>query len=71
MMLSVPGYGHIFPRTIAGKMFCIVYALVGIPILLVFMAKIGDLMGDGFRWTYRFELVLQFNLGVISVLVCC
>ena len=57
MMLSVPGYGHIFPRTIAGKMFCIVYALVGIPILLVFMAKIGDLMADGFRWTYRFDFV--------------
>jgi hypothetical protein len=34
-------------------MFCIIYALVGIPILLIFMAKIGDMMAGAFRWMYR------------------
>jgi hypothetical protein len=35
-------------------MFCIGYALVGIPLLLVFMANVGDLMAVAFRWIYRF-----------------
>ena len=37
----------------AGKLFCMLYSLVGIPLLLVFMANIGDLMANGFRWMYR------------------
>ena len=49
----IPGYGHISPSTFSGKLFCIGYALIGIPLLLVFMKDIGDLMGDGVRWMYR------------------
>ena len=33
-------------------MFCILYALIGIPLMLVFSGEIGDLMADGFRWIY-------------------
>ena len=33
-------------------MFCILYALVGIPLMIVFTAHIGDLMADAFRWMY-------------------
>ena len=51
------GYGNISPKTIAGQMFCIMYALIGIPLLLVFMAKIGDAMAVGVRWVYRFEIM--------------
>ena len=39
--------------TTVGRMFCIVYALIGIPLLLVFMANIGDLMGTVLKWMYR------------------
>jgi hypothetical protein len=35
-------------------MFCIGYALVGIPLLLVFMANVGDLMATSVKWIYRF-----------------
>ena len=48
------GYGQIFPKTEAGMMFCIGYALVGIPLLLVFMANVGDLMATSVKWIYRF-----------------
>jgi hypothetical protein len=49
------GYGHIFPETDEGRMLCIVYSLIGIPLLLVFMANIGDLMAVATRWVYRWK----------------
>ena len=52
-IMTTVGYGHISPKTDGGKLFCMGYALIGIPLLLVFSAKIGDLMADAFRWTYR------------------
>ena len=46
------GYGHIAPKTFYGKVFCMIYSIVGIPLLLVFMADIGDLMAHGVRYSY-------------------
>ena len=60
IFICISGYGHIAPKTISGQMFCIVYSLLGIPILLVFMAKIGDALADLSRWTYRFVLKGSF-----------
>ncbi|XP_069172634.1 potassium channel subfamily K member 18 isoform X2 [Procambarus clarkii] len=37
------GYGHIFPRTNAGRALTIVYAILGIPIFLILMADFGKL----------------------------
>ena len=54
MSFFVPaGYGHIFPSTSAGKLFCIPYALVGMSLLLVFMKEIGDIMAVGVKYMYR------------------
>ena len=35
------GYGHIAPATTTGRLFCILYSLIGIPLLLVFMSQVG------------------------------
>ena len=51
-IMTTIGYGNIFPTTNTGRMFCIVYALVGIPLLLVFMANVGDLLGATLKWIY-------------------
>jgi hypothetical protein len=50
---SSTGYGNIYTHTEAGRIFVIFYALIGIPLLLVFMKDMGDLMADGVRWIYR------------------
>ena len=44
---------NIYPISNLGKLFCMLYSLIGIPLLLVFMAQIGDLMANAFRWMYR------------------
>ncbi|KAI0210368.1 Two pore potassium channel protein sup-9, partial [Lamellibrachia satsuma] len=36
------GYGHSTPRTVGGKIFCMFYALVGIPLNLVMFQSIGE-----------------------------
>jgi len=51
-IMSTVGYGHISPGTTNGKIFCIFYSLIGIPLLLVFMTQIGDWMAVTFRWLY-------------------
>ncbi|KAL7648685.1 UNVERIFIED_CONTAM: hypothetical protein RMT77_000592 [Armadillidium vulgare] len=51
-ILTTVGYGNITPVTFEGMMFCIVYALIGCPIFLLFLANIGSSMAAGFTWVY-------------------
>ncbi|XP_066951194.1 TWiK family of potassium channels protein 7-like [Macrobrachium rosenbergii] len=46
------GYGHIAPKTITGRLFTIMYNVVGIPLHLVFLANIGDFLADAFKYIY-------------------
>jgi len=36
------GYGHSTPKTNSGKVFCMAYALAGIPLNLVMFQSIGE-----------------------------
>lgn len=51
-IMTTVGYGHIAPGTSNGKMFCMIYALIGVPLYIMFMAQIGDWMATTFRWFY-------------------
>ena len=46
------GYGHIAPVTPVGKLVTIFYAIVGIPVFLLYLSNIGDIMAKSFKWTY-------------------
>lgn len=41
-----PGYGHLAPKTVAGRAFTAPYAILGIPICLVMLAGIGSKFND-------------------------
>ncbi|KAL8619971.1 hypothetical protein ACOMHN_015253 [Nucella lapillus] len=43
-VITTIGYGHITPRTPQGKIACMVYAMIGIPLLLVFLKGAGELL---------------------------
>lgn len=44
-----PGYGNAALRTDAGRIFCIFYALVGIPLFGILLAGVGDRLGSSLR----------------------
>ncbi|XP_063527824.1 potassium channel subfamily K member 4 isoform X2 [Pongo pygmaeus] len=44
-----PGYGNVALRTDAGRLFCIFYALVGIPLFGILLAGVGDRLGSSLR----------------------
>lgn len=47
MPVSPSGYGNLSPHTMAARLFCIFFALVGIPLNLVVLNHLGHLMQQG------------------------
>ncbi|KAK1335502.1 hypothetical protein QTO34_003288 [Cnephaeus nilssonii] len=48
-IITTIGYGNVALRTDAGRIFCIVYALVGIPLFGFLLAGVGDRLGSALR----------------------
>ena len=41
---SSAGYGHIAPSTTGGRVFCILFAIIGIPFTLTVIADVGQVI---------------------------
>ncbi|XP_072839991.2 potassium channel subfamily K member 4 isoform X1 [Pogona vitticeps] len=48
-VITTIGFGNISPKTDAGRLFCIFYALVGIPLFGMLLAGVGDHLGSSLR----------------------
>lgn len=49
---SFTGYGHIAPKTEWGKIATIFYAIIGMPLFLLYLSNIGDILAKSFKWIY-------------------
>ncbi|RXM95711.1 Potassium channel subfamily K member 10 [Acipenser ruthenus] len=72
----VAGYGNIAPSTEGGKIFCIFYALFGIPLFGFLLAGIGDQLGTIFvksiarvEKVFRKKQITQTKIRVISTIM--
>ncbi|XP_076316589.1 potassium channel, subfamily K, member 16-like isoform X1 [Tachypleus tridentatus] len=41
-VVTTIGYGHLAPSTVPGRIFCVLYAMIGIPMTGILLAGIGD-----------------------------
>ncbi|KAG7223363.1 hypothetical protein INR49_015719 [Caranx melampygus] len=48
-IITTIGFGNISPKTDGGQLFCIFYALVGIPLFGILLAGVGDHLGTWLR----------------------
>ncbi|XP_014249364.1 TWiK family of potassium channels protein 7-like [Cimex lectularius] len=51
-LITTIGYGNVTPRTAWGRLITIAYALVGIPLMLVYLSTVGDTLAQQFRRLY-------------------
>lgn len=46
------GYARLSPRTAAGKILAVVYAIIGVPLMLLLLSALGSLLASGARKGY-------------------
>ncbi|XP_010176903.1 PREDICTED: potassium channel subfamily K member 10-like, partial [Mesitornis unicolor] len=75
-VITTIGYGNIAPSTVGGKVFCILYAIFGIPLFGFLLAGIGDQLGTIFgkgitrvEKVFRSHLFVPFTPGDVTRLV--
>uniref|UniRef100_A0A2K6WHJ1 Potassium channel domain-containing protein n=1 Tax=Onchocerca volvulus TaxID=6282 RepID=A0A2K6WHJ1_ONCVO len=51
-LLTTIGYGNLVPLTVQGRMFCIIYALFGVPLILITVADMGKFLSENIVWLY-------------------
>lgn len=58
------GYGNITPRTPLGKSITIFYAIIGMPLFLLYLSNIGDVFAKSFKFIYAKVCLCRICPGV-------
>ncbi|XP_044727860.1 uncharacterized protein LOC123291589 [Chrysoperla carnea] len=53
-IITTIGYGNLAPKTPEGKIVTMLYALIGVPLMLVCLSSLGALLADTFQFIYSF-----------------
>lgn len=74
-MLSKSGYGHVTPLTQNGKIFCICYAMIGIPLTLVLLSAMVERLLIPANWMLAAlnsklgHLYKPFNIRILHLII--
>ncbi|KAF7270460.1 potassium two pore domain channel sandman isoform X1 [Rhynchophorus ferrugineus] len=63
-VITTIGYGNIWAHTPQGKIASIVYAIIGMPLFLLYLSNIGDVMAKSFKWIYANFCLCRWCPGV-------
>ncbi|XP_050300149.1 potassium channel subfamily K member 15 [Anthonomus grandis grandis] len=63
-VITTIGYGNIWPHTPNGKIASIIYAIIGMPLFLLYLSNIGDVMARSFKWIYANLCLCRWCPGV-------
>lgn len=55
------GYGHVVPKTDAGRVASILYAFIGIPLLLMVLTDLGKLFTRAIKFVFKAGRKLYYN----------
>ncbi|OZC11688.1 Ion channel [Onchocerca flexuosa] len=61
-VITTIGYGNTSAKTYFGKTLTILFAIIGIPLMLLFLTNIGDVMAKIFRFFYARSIRLKYRL---------
>ena len=53
MLFCFSGYGNIAPKTNMGKIVTLIYAMVGIPLFLMWVSQMGTFLAQLFTFIYH------------------
>ena len=48
----MPGYGNFATSTFGGRLFCLIFGIIGIPFMLSVLADVGGLMAEGIEYAW-------------------
>ncbi|XP_076016747.1 potassium channel subfamily K member 5-like isoform X2 [Genypterus blacodes] len=68
-IVTTIGYGNVAPKTVSGRIFCILYGLCGIPLCLVWISELGSFFGD--RAKRLSQVLIRKGVSVKKVQLIC
>ncbi|XP_039292515.1 two pore potassium channel protein sup-9 [Nilaparvata lugens] len=62
-LVTTIGYGNLSPKTTEGKLVTMLYAIIGVPLMLVCLSNLGSLLAKAFQCLYTHVCCLQTPHG--------